>query len=540
MSTTRLFVITFVWVLLAFAPPTAFAQSGEAAGVPVRLDGKELFRLHHGVDQLSVEERAALIESRLYDLALNPFRPSGKFEVRQLEGRSDVMFGDRFVMAVTDDDAVSEGTSRPDLASQRLDLIRAEVELQRATYWRPQSLAIGLAATAVVTVVLWLIVGFVRRWLAAKVAEFARDDVAVAESEASATQGAMSRVPVRHAMARLISVVRTVVLLVAVGLYFLVIMSFFPRTRFVASSLLESLYGVLATVWNAMAGYAPNLMFLAVIVVITYVVIRTVRFFFAEVSQGSLTFPGFETEWAEPTYKIAVFLILALAAVMAYPYLPGSQSQAFQAVSLFLGLLISLSSSSAISNIIAGVILTYTGAFRMGDRVRIAEAMGDIVGKTLLVTRVRTNKNVDIAIPNALVLSSHIVNYSRVAKTDGVIMHTAVTIGYDAPWRQVHDLLITAAKNTIEIIEDPPPFVLQTSLNDFYVTYELNAYTRNPWRMQAIYSSMHQNIQDQFNEAGVEIMSPHFAGVRDGNAMAIPEKYLPENYEAPGFRVLPK
>ncbi len=176
----------------------------------------------------------------------------------------------------------------------------------------------------------------------------------------------------------------------------------------------------------------------------------------------------------------------------------------------------------------------------MGDRVKIADAVGDVVGKTLLVTRVRTIKNVDIAIPNALVLSSHIVNYSRAARAEGVILHTSVTIGYNSQWRQIHELLIAAAKKTADVIDEPAPFVLQTSLDDFYVTYELNVYTRNPWRMAVIYSDLHLNIQDTFNEAGVEIMSPHFASIRDGNAQATPETYLPENYEAPEFRILPR
>jgi small-conductance mechanosensitive channel len=116
-----------------------------------------------------------------------------------------------------------------------------------------------------------------------------------------------------------------------------------------------------------------------------------------------------------------------------------------------------------------------------------------------------------------------------------VIFHTVATIGYNAPWRKVHDLLISAALETEDILHDPPPFVLQTALNDFYVSYELNAYTAKPRNMQNIYSVLHQNIQDRFNEAGVEINSPHYASLRDGNETTIPQNYLQQNYKRPAF-----
>jgi small-conductance mechanosensitive channel len=187
--------------------------------------------------------------------------------------------------------------------------------------------------------------------------------------------------------------------------------------------------------------------------------------------------------------------------------------------------------------VIAGVILTYTRAFRVGDRVQIADTVGDVTSKTLLATHVRTIKNVNITIPNSLVLGSHIINFSASAHGQGVILHTSVSIGYDAPWREVHALLIAAAKATAGTLQEPAPFVFQTSLDDFYVAYEINVYTDQPGRMAGIYSELHQNIQDKFNEAGVEILSPHYNAVRDGNAAGIPEGYLAPGYVAPGFRV---
>jgi small-conductance mechanosensitive channel len=201
-------------------------------------------------------------------------------------------------------------------------------------------------------------------------------------------------------------------------------------------------------------------------------------------------------------------------------------------------LLFSLGSTSIVANIVAGVILTYMRPFKVGDRVKIADTTGDIVEKTILVTRIQTIKNVLITIPNAMVLGSHIINYSSSAgSSEPLILHTAVTIGYDAPWRKVHELLIAAAQATEHVLAEPKPYVLQLSLDDFYVRYELNAYTDSPRTMARIYSDLHQNIQDMFNEAGVEIMSPHYKAIRDGNQTAIPEESLPGSYVAPSFRV---
>ena len=164
--------------------------------------------------------------------------------------------------------------------------------------------------------------------------------------------------------------------------------------------------------------------------------------------------------------------------------------------------------------------------FKLGDRVKIADTVGDVIERTLLVTRVRTPKEVEITIPNAMVLGSHIINYSAAALDGGVILHTDVTIGYDTPWRQVHELLLAAAARTEGMLEKPKPFVLQTALGDFAVSYELNAYTEQPNRMAAIYSTLHEHIQDEFQKAGVQIMSPHYE--MDPSTPKVPAPYRPK------------
>jgi small-conductance mechanosensitive channel len=281
-----------------------------------------------------------------------------------------------------------------------------------------------------------------------------------------------------------------------------------------------------------------------VIVIFTYYIIRFVKLIFMEIERGDISFPGFYREWAEPSYKLCLFLILALSVVVAFPYLPGSGSPTFQGVSLFVCFLLSLAlgSTAAVANIVGGVILIYTRAFEVGDRVQIGDTIGDIVERTLLVTRIHTPKNVVVTIPNSAVLSSNVVNFSaalREPETPQLILHTTITLSYDVPWRKVHQVLREEALATEHILREPAPFILQTSLDDFYVSYELNAYTDHPLMMPKIYSQLHQNIQDKYNEMDIEILSPHYSAIRDGNQITIPANYLPKDYTAQSFRIHP-
>jgi len=334
-------------------------------------------------------------------------------------------------------------------------------------------------------------------------------------------------------------ILRFACILVLGYFYITILFSFFDFTHTWARTLFGYIVNPLWNVFTAFSSYLPNLFFILVIAYVTRYVIKLTRLIFDEIGKGVLTLPGFYREWADPTYKIVRFLILAFAVIVIFPYLPGSESPIFRGITVFFGILFSLGSTSAVGNVVAGVVLTYMRPFRIGDRVKIADTVGDVVEKTLLVTRVRTIKNVDITVPNAMVMGSHIINFSSSAKDPGLILNTAVTIGYDAPWPTVHALLIAAAEETANILGQPKPFVLQTSLDDFYVRYELNAYTERPNEMARTYSELHQHIQDRFNEAGVEIMSPHYGAIRDGNRIAIPDDHLPGGYQPPAFRVAP-
>jgi small-conductance mechanosensitive channel len=232
--------------------------------------------------------------------------------------------------------------------------------------------------------------------------------------------------------------------------------------------------------------------------------------FFDGIGRGRIHFEGFDADWALPTYKIVRMAVIGFALVVAYPYIPGSDSEAFKGVSLFAGIVFSLGSTSIIANMIAGYSLTYRRAFKLGDRVKIGTAVGDVTEIRLQVTHLRTPKNEEVVVPNSAILNTEVTNYSTLARAQGVILHTSVGIGYEVPWRQVEGLLLLAAERTSGLEKQPPPFVLQTALGDFAVSYQLNVYCREPQGMASFYDALHRNIQDVFNEYGVQIMTPNY------------------------------
>lgn len=518
--------------------PQKAATEPAATGVPVVVNGQTLFQVHSRLFTFSAEDRAKAIAKKVAWLSYQPITQIQSLTVADEGNFSEIASGETILMTVTDADATIAGESRQALAQQLAGRIRAAAEaLHKDTSFKTILLAAlyTLLAT-VVLVVIFKLLGFGFRRLYAKLRSWHGIYIRSIRIQR------LELLPAERILELLIftaKALRAGLSLVVVYAYLTVALNFFPWTRGYASILLQYVLSPLRTVWQAVAAYLPNVFFIVVILAVAYYVVKFAKFVFREIGKGTITFPGFYPEWAEPTYKIVRFLILAFTAVVVFPYLPGSKSPAFQGVSIFLGLLLSLGSTSAVANVVAGSVLTYTRAFQVGDRVKIGDAVGDVTEKTLLVTRIRTIKNVNIAIPNAMVLNSHIINYSVLDGEESLILHTGVTIGYDAPWRKVHELLIAAALATEYILKEPKPFVYQTSLDDFYVSYELNAYTDKPSQMARIYSNLHQNIQDSFNDAGVEIMSPHYSSMRDGNPIAIPEEYLPKSYQAPAFRVFP-
>jgi small-conductance mechanosensitive channel len=261
---------------------------------------------------------------------------------------------------------------------------------------------------------------------------------------------------------------------------------------------------------KAIIAYIPKLIFLIIIYFITKYLLQLIRLFFSGIEQGAITIKDFNPEWAISTYKIVRILVLALALVIAYPYIPGSDSVAFKGISVFIGVIFSLGSSSFIGNLIAGYSMIYRGAFKVGDRIEVDGQIGFVEEQKLLVTRLRSHKNEEIILPNSVLLNSKIVNYSSKSIESGVVVHVMVGIGYETPWRHVDAMLKLAVKRTNGLLNNPPPFVLKKSLADYAVNYEINAYCTDIANINAINSELNQNILDVFNENNVQIMTPSY------------------------------
>jgi small-conductance mechanosensitive channel len=319
----------------------------------------------------------------------------------------------------------------------------------------------------------------------------------------------------------LANLVWTAAFLSAVYVYLEYVLSLFPWTRKLANDLFTMVVDPLRTMGWGLVGIVPNLVFLAVVILITRYALALIYLFFSAVENETIKLRDFDPAWAKPTYRLVRAAAIAFALVVAYPYIPGSESEAFKGVSLFIGVLISLGSTSLIGNIVAGYTLTYRRTFKKGDRVKIGEHIGDVEQSRLMATYLRTPKNELIVVPNSKIINEEVMNYSTLAHERGLILHTMVGVGYEAPWRQVEAMLLEAATRTPGVFREPKPYVLQKRLDTFAVIYELNAYCDQPHIQGRLYSQLHRNILDLFNEHGVQIMTPAYEGDPE-NAKVVP------------------
>lgn len=483
---------------------------GDVSRAPIVIDGNQLF-LVRGITAYPAEQRAREIGSRIEALAADRSVSTSSLTLEQQQGLVWILAGGQRVMAVLEEDASLEQLDLGRLAQVYQTRIRDAVDAYRrdreparlgrfALYALGATLALLAAAYAGRRIVGWL-----------RTALEGRYEARVRDVRIQAFQIVRAEQIWRFLTGALNLAWATGVLAI-VFVYLRYVLGLFPWTRGLANGLVAMVTDPLRTIAAGLAAEVPNLVFLLILILIIRYVLKMVRLFFHGLAGGTVTLPEFDPEWAWPTYRLVRLAILALAIVVAYPYVPGSQSDAFKGVSLFIGVIFSLGSSSLIGNIIAGYSMTYRRAFRLGDRVKIGSHAGEVVRTRLLVTHLRTPKNEEVIVPNSAILGAEVVNYSTMARDRGLILHTTVGIGYETPWRQVEAMLVEAASRTPGLLKEPPPFVLQKALGDFCVTYEINAFCNTPEAMPALYTGLHRNILDVFNEYGVQIMTPAYEG----------------------------
>lgn len=558
-SLKKFFTILFLTLILIISSPLVYSQdspqnteekeevqtevSGKVSEFPVILDGQNLFFVKEEFGPVSAEDRAKKISNRLKNIAENLVIDPESIDSLSQDNLTFIfsgkLSGENTILTITEADAKAFNSSRQELAELYINQIKNGITKYREER-QDTNIVRGLLFSAICTIA-FLIILFLINLIIGKIYS---DLNSLNKSFKGLKIRGFELISAERLKKNLLFLVvnlRWIINLTITTIYLGIISSFFPTTKRISLQFWNYLVNAVKLIAGQIISYLPNLLIIGIIVLLTYYVISLVKPIFSELEKGTITLAGFYPEWAEPTYRILEVLILAIAGIMIFPYLPGFGSAAFQNISILLGVLVSLGSTAAVSNVVAGIILIYTRAFQLGDRVRFGDVLGNVEEKSLIVTRVRTFENIIITIPNSSLLSGNIINYSAsIRDTRTPVMLTAVvTLGYDVPWKLIYETLIRAALDTTYILEDPLPLVLQTSLGDFSVTYELKAYTNSPTQMEVIYSELHQNMQDKCNEADIEILSPIYSAVRDGNTSTIPENYLDKDYEAPGFLLNP-
>ncbi|UBF25083.1 mechanosensitive ion channel family protein [Kovacikia minuta CCNUW1] len=533
-------LVTIALVLLLVAP--VYAQESDLAGnsvdgYPVVLDGEVLFRVKQGVPGLaSAEERAKIINQRLLTAANNSEIAPNEIRADALGKTPVIKIGDAPLLTIDPRDRSSD-EPLPVMADKLVQKLRSKVQEYRQSRSVEQTVR-GILFAVLSTVALIIFTIAVQRTAhrllvriqaarRADALDVRLQDTQFLDSDATG-----------FLLKGLVKLFRLVLILGSLYLYIPFILSQFPATRRLGQSIFNDIAYRSNGMIQAFVQYLPNFVMVVIIGFFTYYVIQFVKLVLRGLARDN-AYPWFYPEWTQPTTRLATFLILAIAAVIAAPFLPGFGSPAFQGISLFVGALFTLGSSSAVANAISGIILIYTRAFRLGDLIRIGDVVGQVIEKSLFVTRIMTFKNEINTIPNAVILGTQVTNYNAAARDENqyLVLYTTITLGYDVPWRKIHEVMIKAAIDVPGIVSEPPPFVLQTALNDFNVSYELNAHTDRPELMPQIYSKLHQNLQDYCNQADIEILSPGYTSIRDGNHTTIPADYLPDNYRSPAFQI---
>jgi small-conductance mechanosensitive channel len=504
----------------------------------VTLEDQPLFELKDPFLSSSVEQRARRASEQIHAVAKDSGIGLEELRVSEIDRFTLLHAEEVLMLTLSERDAAIAQRSRQELAQDYLEVIReaiAQYRQERSTEYLIRAVITTVIGTLLLLasfMILANIMPRLYRWLRHQNHQWLSGIRIQRLTLLSGQQ-------VSQLLAGIVWVIQVTLVISLLSLYFSYVLSLFPLTRRIGQALARTGLAAITGIWNAFLGYLPNLLVILLIVFIARYILQFVRYFFNEIKNGALTFSGFYPEWADPTRQLISLIVMAVAFALAFPYLPGSNSPAFQGISLFLGVLVSLGSSGAISNIVSGFILVYTRSFQIGDLVQVEAVQGFVEEKMLLVTRIRTLNNELVSIPNSAMLSHNITNFTALMRDSQTPMrlHVSVGLGYDVPWRLVYETLTAAAIATPHILPDPAPFVLQTELHDFYVCYDLKAFTYEAALMERIYSDLHQNIQDKCNEAGIEICSPHYTAIRDGNLTTIPSDYLPEDYQAPGFRV---
>lgn len=477
-------------------------------GVPIVVEEDTLFRLYAAHGGHSAIDRAESASHMITKIGHDGTLRRDSVYLLDNDTYIDIMYGDKVILSVTEQDALWHATDKRTLAEVYMPIIADKIELLKAenSFWKIVKRCALFILVIAFQYLLAKLINYLFRKLRRQIVRLKVNrlkPLVVRDYELLDT---------RHLCRILIvmsNFLRYIVLLLLFIFTVPILFSIFPQTEKLALEIFSYIVDPIKMVLKAIVEYIPNLFIIAIIWYCIRYLVKGLRYISHEISTEKLKITGFYPDWAEPTFNIIRFLLYAFMIALIYPYLPGSESGVFQGISVFVGLIVSLGSSSVISNFIAGFVITYMRPFKTGDFIKVNDTVGNVVEKSPFVTRIRTIKNEMVTIPNSFITTSNTVNYSASARHHGLIIHTVLTMGYDVPWRRVHQLLIDAAIKTDGVLQHPAPFVLELELNDNYMCYQINAYIKDADEMPFIMSDLLENIQDMFNEAGIELFAPH-------------------------------
>jgi small-conductance mechanosensitive channel len=475
---------------------------------PVKLDGEILFNVR-GISSYPAKLRATTISNRIKKAALNTSVSTDSVKTIESEDKTKVYAGEEFIMNVYDPDALIEDIDRPILAKILQEKITNAIKSYRHN--RTLSTLFKKSLYGIGSIILFAVLLAIFRWLFLVISRAL--EIRIRKRVESVEDRSFKLIRsgrLWYIINQLVKTVRFIIIFALSIILILYLLNLFPWTKSISGLITDIFIDPIRSIGKSIIGFLPSLAFLIVIYLITRYILKLVSMLTSGVGNGTMVIKNFDPEWAKPTARILRIGIIAFAVVVAFPYIPGSGTNAFKGISVFIGLIFSLGSSSFIGNLIAGYSMTYRRAFKKGDLIKAGEHTGFVEEQQILVTRLRSFKNEEIVIPSSVLLNSNILNYSRRTKESGVILHTKVGIGYETPWRQVDAMLLLAADRTGGLLKEPVPFVLKESLGDFAVNYEINAYCHDTSNILSIYNALHQNILDIFNENDVQIMTPAY------------------------------
>ena len=500
----------------ADAPPlTATAEKGTATRseellaktATLKLDNRAIITFRSTLYGYSPAQRVEGALSRLKSVI--SLRMTGPVSTKKVADGTSVFIADHLIFIITPGDLDTLVGETQDEASRKATANLQTALAEREESQRADTFLRGVGYSGAATFLLFIVLSVifrVHRWLRTNLAKFVGPRLKML-----AIGGFTLHVEWFFTLLNLLVGLLALVPALSV-LYLWLDFSFmqFPYTRPWGENLRDYMMAGISEIALTIVDFIPGLIIVVIIFFITRFIVRLVRLFFDAVEDGQVQVPILYAETAQPTRKIVTIVLWLFAVVMMYPYLPGSDSNAFKGVSVFVGLLLSIGSAGTVGQAVSGLMLMYTRALRVGDYVRIGETEGTVVTLGWFATRIRTPWSEIVSLPNAYIVGTTTKNYSHAEESGSALLTTTVTIGYSAPWRQVHAMLIEAARRTEGLLKDTPPQVRQKSLSDYYVEYMLCARIAVPETRIAVLDKIHRNIQDVFNEHGVQIMSPHY------------------------------